>query len=758
MLLFQLHQSKRQQVNVEANLKRFLHTDQIEKLKQEAGPSSRGIVWTSKTIQSALSIRTAIGQRGYEYLRKMNYPLPSYRTLCRKLESTPFAPGIQHDVLQWLKLKMANMTEMEKLCILLVDEMQMKQQLEYDKGLRHMVGYVSRETLTPDSKPYEREELASHVLVFMLRGLTSTWKQTVAYLFTGQTTKKQPYWEFMQQVIRAAEDSGLRVQAITSDMGPVNVALWNEVGIRSTKTILIPYIPHPVSTDRDLYFMADPPHLLKNLWNCALVHTIKLNADVVSKYNLQCNVIDSGHVKRLISLQQGHALRLAYKLTESHTNPSQYEKMRVKLAAQFFSQSTAAALETCVKLELLPTDALTTAWFLRFVNKWFDSMNARHRDAGLFRGNTAKSQSLQDMLFVIKDLTYSDKKVWKPVQTGIQLSTTVALKISNAIMNQYSMNYFLTGRLSQDPVENLFSQVRGRGVSHPSCVMFRQSLRLITVAQYLAVCKSASYEEDGCTYLADYLKDRPRMNNDDLDQVTLNNNCTSDNLQHNKENNSELVATFNQITQQLPCIDSLVQYEEVCIATDMQCSIVPVSTAQATSSDADINTSYDRPVPQVHHITQTIGSLEGNALYDIVGWAVSKAVSSVNCDTCYKAFVCQDVNDEQLSLYTSARSYGGLTHPSKDIVDAIQLAESIFRTNQPRFHKMKDLEDDILNQIMDVLHTVGYDFPTCHGLLYLIAKKYIRLRIHEHAISISRAKTGKRQFGSKTACRITSIN
>jgi hypothetical protein len=93
------------------------------------------------------------------------------------------------------------------------------------------------------------------------------------------------------------------------------------------------------------------------------------------------------------------------------------------------------------------------------------------------------------MLLVIKDLSFSQRRVWKPVQTGIQLSTTVALSLSTDVL----------------------SQVRGKGIVDPSCVMFRQSLRMITVAQYLAVPQSAAYDEDSCTYLIDYLKSRSEV-------------------------------------------------------------------------------------------------------------------------------------------------------------------------------------------------------------------------------------------------------
>ena len=93
-----------------------------------------------------------------------------------------------------------------------------------------------------------------------------------------------------------------------------------------------------------------------------------------------------------------HQLQLPYKLQKCHINPTQYEKMHVCLAAQFFSQSTTSALKACVKLDLIPKDALTTAWFLRFVNKWSDAMNAHHKQGGLLRGDCAQRRTLESML------------------------------------------------------------------------------------------------------------------------------------------------------------------------------------------------------------------------------------------------------------------------------------------------------------------------------------------------------------------------
>ncbi len=70
---------------IEKGLQNFLNEDQIRALSLTK--RSRRAVWSPETIAKAQKIRRAVGTKGYEYLREMGYPLPSYRTLCNRLET-----------------------------------------------------------------------------------------------------------------------------------------------------------------------------------------------------------------------------------------------------------------------------------------------------------------------------------------------------------------------------------------------------------------------------------------------------------------------------------------------------------------------------------------------------------------------------------------------------------------------------------------------------------------------------------------------
>ena len=129
-----------------------------------------------------------------------------------------------------------------------------------------------------------------------------------------------------------------------------------------------------------------------------------------------------------------------------------------------------------------------------------------------------------------------------------------------------------------------------------------------------------------------------------------------------------------------------------------------VVTSHSTNNTVDVQRNRK-------HADQTISDLEGSALYDVTGWAVSKVLAVTQCDRCSLAFSTADCSDDVIGHYTAVQTYGGLTHPTLEILHATQMAESIFRASQPSLHNMHDIEEVIVGQVLDVLDTMGFDFP-----------------------------------------------
>ena len=87
------------------------------------------------------------------------------------------------------------------------------------------------------------------------------------------------------------------------------------------------------------------------------------------------------------------------------------------------------------------------------------------------------------------------------------------------ISGQYK--FLMTGRLMQDCVENLFSQIRSKGDSHPLPVHFRHIIRLISISQFMHVPNNSSYDTDTSMYFLDFIKKYPkRATNENVSVVT----------------------------------------------------------------------------------------------------------------------------------------------------------------------------------------------------------------------------------------------
>ncbi|KAG0433917.1 hypothetical protein HPB47_019483, partial [Ixodes persulcatus] len=105
----------------------------------------------------------------------------------------------------------------------------------------------------------------------------------------------------VRTLIERCHSVELQVVAITSDMGSGNRAMWKQFGIhtgRYSRTVSL--IPHPQVPGEQIAFLADVPHLIKNL---------------------------NGHLV-LAELQKNLAFKLAPKLRSELLDPNHFEKMK----------------------------------------------------------------------------------------------------------------------------------------------------------------------------------------------------------------------------------------------------------------------------------------------------------------------------------------------------------------------------------------------------------------------------------------------
>lgn len=148
-----------------------------------------------------------------------------------------------------------------------------------------MLDYVT----LPD---HDRNVIATHGLVFMLAGLASRWKQTVAYYFIGNKVNGAKLKPLIENIIRKAERIGLYVYNITSDMEPCNQAMWKAFEVNVSQFEVNNNCMHPCDNNRLLFFYSDVPHVLKNIKTGFVKNqTIIIPDRFVNKYALSTSIV-----------------------------------------------------------------------------------------------------------------------------------------------------------------------------------------------------------------------------------------------------------------------------------------------------------------------------------------------------------------------------------------------------------------------------------------------------------------------------------
>jgi hypothetical protein len=139
-----------------------------------------------------------------------------------------------------MKLKIASFQPQKHVC-LLIDEIAIKPGLVYDSSTSTILG---RPTINGSAG--RCDDLATHGLVFMLAGVTSRWKQTVTYEFTGNSISSQDLLQKIMTIITKAHEIGLSIRVVISDMGPQNGEFWRLLNVVAGKHSEIKnYTLHP---------------------------------------------------------------------------------------------------------------------------------------------------------------------------------------------------------------------------------------------------------------------------------------------------------------------------------------------------------------------------------------------------------------------------------------------------------------------------------------------------------------------------------
>ena len=176
-----------------------------------------------------------------------------------------------------------------------------------------------------------------------------------------------------------AADHGLRVWSVTCDGTSTNLTMLKSLGWKFTDSFEARVTKFKHSTmDYYVYFTLDACHMIKLARNAL--------GDLGCFKTANGKLIEWQFIKNLIELQIEEGFNIANKLNSDHLN-WQRQKMKMKLAAQTFSSSTAAVLhfsQRIIKHKKF-INCTDTIVFVRNVDRLFDFLNSQHPASSGFK-------------------------------------------------------------------------------------------------------------------------------------------------------------------------------------------------------------------------------------------------------------------------------------------------------------------------------------------------------------------------------------
>lgn len=272
--------------------------------------------------------------KAYKFL-KSYFKLPTKRTIQKVLSLVSIKPGINKQVIHSLKESVAALPNEKKLCILMFDEISLAAGLYFDSTTGEIIGF--------EDNGNKKALIADHALVFMMKGIKGKYKQPLSYSFCQNTTKKEDLLYQLETIIKELDSIGLKIIATICDQASTNMAVIKSLKEKTKEKYLRNnelFNTYGIELGDIKFFpLFDTPHLLKGVRNNFLNKNIRYfqeNKMKIAKWD---------HLKMLLAEDTGEdEIRFVNKLTEHHVIKEKIPKMKVKYAAQVFSQRVSSAM------------------------------------------------------------------------------------------------------------------------------------------------------------------------------------------------------------------------------------------------------------------------------------------------------------------------------------------------------------------------------------------------------------------------------
>ena len=193
--------------------------------------------------------------------------------------------------------------EGQKDCELMLDEISIEKQLQWDKKQSKYVGNTDHGTIKAEAS----DTIATNTLLFMVCGLQKPWHVPIAYFLTNNLNRKI-LKQLIYEAINLLTGKGAEVSAVIFDGASKNISMAEKLGCNIKK--LETSFPHPSKTNEKVHVILDICHMLKLARNAF--------ADIKIFCTPSAEKISWEFVLALYRTQQKDVLNLANKLKSKH--------------------------------------------------------------------------------------------------------------------------------------------------------------------------------------------------------------------------------------------------------------------------------------------------------------------------------------------------------------------------------------------------------------------------------------------------------
>lgn len=440
----------------------------------------------SETVRKfALTLRF-YSPRAYDYVReKFDRSLPHPVTIKKWYQqSTVLASsGLCNRTIELLKEKAKEMDmKGEKLyCAVIHDEMNIRQQIQWANDKKSFSGLITFGKVSEDA---ENLPMATQVLVFLVSGINIPFHLPIAYYFVASLEGIDKV-VLMKSIRMSLANIGVIELANVFDGHSTNITACEIMG---SSFDFNDFHPQFINDDDEIFPFLDPAHMLKLIRNVL--------ADKKKIYDRLGRPIEWKYYEMLVDLKEKDDFN-THKLTRAHINYHRND-MKVSLAAQIFSNSTASSLQSLMDRNYPGfEDATGTIEFTSRIDNLFNVMMSEKQCENIYKSPITPETSsvifsfLDDTAEYLKGLTFEKGKnaiVESRSKVGFKgmiIDIANVKQIYEKFVQTNKLHEFCVRRVIQCPLESLFSRCRSHAMlgtnTNPTTVQFTSTIRKILV-------------------------------------------------------------------------------------------------------------------------------------------------------------------------------------------------------------------------------------------------------------------------------------